>query len=133
MPTPVTSGNPLTLSNHLDTRCRGRMDSPLPRGEHVAPRAQLSITGSRGIEEFDRRTLALVKSVKDGVTRTDLFTLGRGAELQRPNHHLSLRRHLSFSLTRLHGLQLVERTGQGGKHAPYRYYASTAQGLLHRP
>jgi hypothetical protein len=91
--------------------------------QHVAgmPSGGGSLTGSTGLESFDLRVLQCVRQLGGQPTRAKVFEAVRAAGILRPNHHQSLRRHVSFALTRLFRAKAVARTGSGGKSDPYRY------------
>ena len=95
-------------------------NGPSPQnGEPVA--AVLPLTGGARLERFDRRILEIVRGLGQNATRTSVFEVSRSEGLERPNHHQTLRRHVSFALTRLYRKGLVKRFGEGGVGHPYRY------------
>jgi hypothetical protein len=84
-----------------------------------------SLTGREGLEEFDRKVLRLVGALGTPVTRLGLRRAVVQAGIPRPNHHQSIEKHVSFSLTRLHGVGFLSRTGTGGRGDMYRYQLAT--------
>lgn len=76
-----------------------------------------SITGSEGLEEFDEQVLRYLLKVKRPQRRRDVYWAASRAGVRPPNSRLSLRRHISFALTRLRNAGLIielERSGIGG-------------------
>lgn len=84
-------------------------------------RGRRSLTGIRGVESFDQRVLEFVCQSNGEATRATVFEAVKAAGIPRPNHRQSLRRHVSFALTRLFRQRTVTRTGSGGRGNPYQY------------
>lgn len=80
-----------------------------------------SLTGTKGLNLFDHSILDLVRTIGPNATRRSVLDAARRQGIERPNHHLSLRRHVSFSLTRLFKAAKVVRHGGGGPGALYSY------------
>ncbi len=87
------------------------------------PAGRRSLTGSLGLESLDQKVLQCVRQQGGQATRAGVFEALRAAGIARPNHHQSLRRHVSFALTRLFRREQVARTGSGGKGDPFRYHS----------
>jgi hypothetical protein len=79
------------------------------------------ITGTVGLAEFDTRVLLFIRSANRAVTRGLVFEAAKRAGVDVPSEGLSLRRHISFSITRLESEGLLDKAGSGGKGDPYRY------------
>lgn len=91
--------------------------------QHVAgtSRGRRTLTGILGVESFDHRVLQCIRQLSGVATRASVFEAVRAAGIPRPNHRQSLRRHVSFALTRLFRQLRVTRTGSGGRGNPYHY------------
>jgi len=95
-------------------------DEPSPRIT-LTPPGRRSLTGSLGLGSFDNRVLRCVRQLGGQGTRSGVFEAVQTAGIPRPNHRQSLRRHVSFALTRLFRQKKVTRAGSGGRGDPYRY------------
>jgi hypothetical protein len=80
-----------------------------------------SLTGKEGLDQFDGRIMRLVEQMDGLATRRRVTKAAATGGIARPNHHQSLRRHVSFALTRLHARGLLWRSGEGGKGHEYQY------------
>ncbi len=76
------------------------------------------LTGDRGLERFDTRILALIRQHRRGATRAAIFKAASKARVARPSPDQSLRRHISFAITRLFRRRLLSRFGEGGARDP---------------
>jgi hypothetical protein len=92
----------------------------------AAPQNARSLTGRVGLDAFDRRILELIRQDGGFVTRASVTRSVMTAGVARPNHRQSIRRHVSFSITRLENGGLLARTGVGGRGEPFRYRLVTA-------
>lgn len=88
-----------------------------------------SITGSKGVKDFDEQVLRYLQRSKRPQRRRDVYWAASRAGVRPPNARLSLRRHISFALTRLRNAGLIielERPGIGGL-LQYRAVKTDAQ------
>jgi hypothetical protein len=85
-----------------------------------------SLTGQAGLEDFDGQVLDLIRQIQGFVTRRMVTKAVLSAGIDRPNHHQSIRRHVSFSLTRLHTRGMLTRKGMGGRGKEYNYHLKPA-------
>lgn len=70
---------------------------------------RFTFTGRAGLAAFDQEVEAIVLRAGRPLTRREVTGVVESQGIKRPNHRLSLRRHVSFALTRLAATGRVRR------------------------